>query len=278
MLNKKAALIIMAMMIVAMIAAVIYINKRVSNRYPSPAQQQSKQSQLPNVSENSQSQQNAAEQNPSTSDLRGGSAATGSTVQPVQQQSQQSSSQTPNKTASGSGQSTAGGTSSGSSPQNQPNMPAAQQSAINIPLETGFDASIFSVYPASDAASVISYSNQLNAATANFDLIKNGGDIQKQFQSMDQKILQSLSSQSSGVASAIKNIPVPQVALGMAERYYLLYTDYATIAGDVASLYDTSLTDQQRQQKIDEVNNTIQATFSITQGISGDLYTVQSLQ
>ncbi|MBU6447653.1 hypothetical protein KGQ24_02325 [Patescibacteria group bacterium] len=272
MLNKKAAIIIMAMVIVAMIAAVIYLNNRISNRYPAPAQQQNQQSQLPNVSENSQSQQNAAEQNSSISNLRGGALSSGSTAQPIQQQPQQSSPQTSGNTnapaQSTGSQSAASG--SGSSTQNQP--------AINIPVETGFDTSIFQIYPATDAASVLSYSNQLNAATANFDLIKNGGDIQKQFQSMDQKTLQSLSDQATSVAAAIKNIPVPQVALGMAERYYLLYTDYATIAGDVASLYDTSLTDQQRQQKIDEVNNTIQATFSITQGITGDLYTVQNLQ
>lgn len=274
MLNKKSALIIMAIVIVAMIAAVIYLNNRISNRYPAPSQQQSQQSQLPNVPENSQNTQNGAAQNLSTSDLRGGTAAAGQT----QQQPQQPSSQTSSKTQPSSGSSSGSGTSPSSQSTSQPNTSANQQTAINIPVETGFDTSIFQIYPASDAASVLNYSNQLNAATANFDLIKDGGDIQKQFQSMDQKVLQSLSNQASGVAAAIKNIPVPQAALGMAERYYLLYTDYATIAGDVASLYDTSLTDQQRQQKISEVNNTIQATFSITQGITGDLYTVQTLQ
>ncbi len=242
MLNKKAALTIMAITIVAIIIAVIFLNKRIATQYPDNTQQ-SQQSGLPNISQNS-GQNSASQQNQNTtnitSDLRGSAAA--QTQQQIQQTAPvQKPSQQPALQPAQSGQPL---------PTQQNTItPAQAAQAMPLPTSQAADPTIFTVTTDNSTPAIKAYAQASASAAAGFDLINNWQGIAEQFQSLDPATLSGLAAKSQATRDAIKKIPVPSDVLGMAERYYLLYDNYANIVNLTLAMMDPKLTDAQRQQK-----------------------------
>ncbi len=113
---------------------------------------------------------------------------------------------------------------------------ADQQLPSTIATVPGVDPKLFIQTQDNSKTAIISYSTKLSEATKNLDLVYEQTYIITLNQAGDEPSLNTLKTEVLKVRNQIVDIAVPSGLLGMSQRYYLLYSQYANLIDDQLAL------------------------------------------
>jgi hypothetical protein len=133
---------------------------------------------------------------------------------------------------------------------------------ITFPTQPGFKSGIIQTNSSTNETAIKNYVDSVEQALVGFNLTKDGDSIQSQYQTLDKSVLEALKNKTIQKKTAIAAISVPAPALGVAQRYYLVYQYYEDFLNQTLALINRTAPDQNAAlDNLEKIHNQLEAAM-----------------